>query len=630
MKKQFASITLASVLFVSSLAAFVGCGDKGAKVSLSTPSPTCFVAGELTDPSITKDTFSISFDKGTKVSVELTDPTLATLTEKEVGETSATYEVSALKTGTCDVNFMVGGKVSSSCKLYVKDPYPMATFNKLRYDSSLTLRWNEAFSHDPVVLQDDDGKYYSYSTDNYGQAGYQVRSSDDLINWKYEGVAIPDLGSAENNADSMCNLGKQKKLGSGMQVVYDWISSHDTFSNVNTLWAPDVVKGNDGKYWLYGSWTTAFGSRRSVIFLCKSNNPLTGFTFDSFIVKSPNVRNDGIQANAIDASIFTDEEGVMWMSYGSFSDFRIIKIDSATGRRADDLTLENYQEKGATSTDYFGKKILSHTGIEGSVIKYHEDVGVYTGDIATADYDEAKMTYVDQYYLMGSADSLSASYNMRAYTTTNLNTEFSSANGSKGSKVGACWAWYTASESRKAYKGYDSLNFFVPGHNDMLTTQNGDNIIAYHNRVSTDGSSYGTHYLYTGLYAFNSKGELVISGNRYAGESLRKVTAAEITGVSDGNYRLVTYTSNENNKINYASDIALNSDGTISGSKTGSWKLYGDNYVYLKIADVEYYGVVMPAMTRQFDATGNLVDKGGLTISAVSASGGVYINTYFA
>ena len=65
--------------------------------------------------------------------------------------------------------------------------------------------------------------------------------------------------------------------------------------------------------------------------------------------------------NVIDPCVFYDNDGQLWMSYGSwFGGIWMLQLDEETGLRDYDVTYEsNYSEKGqgVTSDPYFGKKI---------------------------------------------------------------------------------------------------------------------------------------------------------------------------------------------------------------------------------------------------------------------------------
>ncbi len=478
--------------------------------------------------------------------------------------------------------------------------YPEKGFNRL-YENKTK---NGAYkAHDPVVIEAD-GKFYAFSTDNDAGYGVQVRKSDDLVEWEFVGAAIPGYGATESEVKAKLTAGTSE-----LQPVYEWISQASNF-DCYTLWAPDVVPAKGGGYWLYSSWTTTFGSSRSVIFQCHSDNVTGPYTYVDMIVRSP---NGGI--NAIDPSIYYTPDGKMFMSYGSFSGgIATIELNPDTGLRKDT----------SVSADTTGKIIMPNRDIEGSVIDY-KTVPVYTGNIATEEYDESKWENQSKYYMMASFGALANNYNMRVWTSDKPDEGFTSERGNSGLQIAGAWTWRKEGESR-----CNDLNYFIPGHNDMITTSKGVNLLAYHVRTNTSGSGFdtGVHYLYTSMYDFNSKGQMVMNPNRYNGETYGKVEAEDVLTKTEGKYSVIqmaskNYGYNDVMPTAYAQDCVLHEDGTITGAVEGAWKLYGDRYVYIKIGEIEYYGTAMPAMIRQYqratDGSGyNVKENGGLTISAIS------------
>lgn len=130
--------------------------------------------------------------------------------------------------------------------------------------------------------------------------------------------------------------------------------------------------------------------------------------------------------------------------------------------------------------------------------------------------------------------------------------------------------------------------------------------------------------------------------NRYAGERLRKVTAAEIYTLTDGAYSFAYVTSNayaDSYNGGYAMEgLELRADGSIyfNDAAVGTWVLYGDNYVLLNITTAisaatgggslsgKFYGVAFPAHIEKDLA-------GGISISCLSEDGQncLYLNMDF-
>lgn len=633
MKKKIFSILLGTVLAASSVL-LSACqsggrenGEEGAVTVVEAPVLAYDTAeGSSLNSVIAVDELIVTLDGDVSASVASGPVTLTEGASSEAdGVTTQTYTLTATGVGDYTIAFTAGEEEVESLIYTVVQAYPEdPDFNGLNGYGSLNNQTTEANVHDPSVLEAD-GKFYSFSTDNMGPAfGYQVRESDDLIHWSYVGVAI----------EGHDMTGAAYKAGTGaLQEVYNLISQDANWgtngSGKNsgetwTLWAPDVVEGSDGKYWLYGCWTADFGQGHSVIFLCKADEVTGPYTYDSIILYSyDGWPTNNSNPNAIDPQIYYVGDK-MYMAYGSFNGGTwSIELDPATGLRADGLSGDELLPAGnVDAAERYGTRLVSGTVIEGPTVNYHENVAIYDGD--PAEYSESAVTYEDRYYLMGSANDLTSTYNMRSFHATAAEDgtlTFTSTNSdlTLGDRVSGSFSWrLNADETPRRTVPFD---FYAPGHNDMLTTSDGRNIIAYHNRI---GFGSGAHYLFTSTYAFNSRGDLVMNPNRYAGEAVRKIVEEEITAVSEGKYYYAAVTNNlytQSFNGGFAKDdMVLTADHKIQigGQDAGTWVFYGDNYICIDITEGEldgvYYGVVMPAWLERSRS-------GGLTISCISENG---------
>ena len=502
--------------------------------------------------------------------------------------------------------------------------------------------------HDPSVIEvEENGQsvYYVFSTDNMGpQFGYQVRRSYDLIHWEYVGAAIAgynEKGSQPSDYNPITSSNELYEVYSVLSGDPNWGVYGDGNNQGNnwTLWAPDVVPAAGGGYWLYGSWTADFGQGHSVIFQCYSEEITGPYEFTDIIVYSYDGWND--TPNAIDPQIYFVGDR-MFMAYGSFwGGIWSLELDPETGLR--------FEESGLKGTDWaalragggtlngrtysaaerYGTRLINVNNMEGPTVSYHADVPLYTGD--PAEYAENAVTYEDRYYLMGSADLLSATYNMRSFVGTDEGTD-APVFSQQGTRVSGSFSWRQSAGDARI--GFD---FGYPGHNDMLTTSGGVDLIVYHNRISFD-SGNRNHYLFASMYAFDSLGRLVISPNRYAGETLRTVSPSEVWSAG-GEYSFA-YVTDNSYASSYNSGYAMQglrllSDGNMyyGGRYVGEWVLYGDNWVYLNISvpiaaagggqtlSGEFYGVAFPAYIEAEGA-------GGLSLSLLSENGqnALYLN----
>lgn len=144
----------------------------------------------------------------------------------------------------------------------------------------------QLFIHDPVVARDGDA-YYLYSTG----PGITFYRSTDRVNWTCAGRVFP--GEPAWAAD-----------------VAPGFNGH--------LWAPDIVE-HDGLFYLYYS-VSAFATNTSAIGVTVNQtldpaSPDYEWRDQGVVVQS--VPNRDLW-NAIDSAVIWDEEGVPWLSFGSF------------------------------------------------------------------------------------------------------------------------------------------------------------------------------------------------------------------------------------------------------------------------------------------------------------------------
>ncbi|WP_088655458.1 family 43 glycosylhydrolase [Geofilum rhodophaeum] len=160
----------------------------------------------------------------------------------------------------------------------------------------------QAPSHDPsTMVRAENGRYWIFTT---GQGIWCMSSSNaNFSDWRAETTPFrPGTWPG-------------------------WINSAVPGFN-GEFWAPDIIQMN-GYYYLYYSVST-FGSSRSAIGVVRTSsltNP--NWTDLGMVVSSTN----NAQINAIDPALFTDTDGRVWMSYGSwFGGLGVVEINRATGK----------------------------------------------------------------------------------------------------------------------------------------------------------------------------------------------------------------------------------------------------------------------------------------------------------
>jgi arabinan endo-1,5-alpha-L-arabinosidase len=155
--------------------------------------------------------------------------------------------------------------------------------------------------HDPAVIKEGD-TYYLFSTG----AGIEIRCSKDLRRW------------------TLC--------GQAFVQVPEWVGRD--FPGIRRLWAPDISRLG-GQYYLYYAVST-FGSNRSTIGLA-TNKTLDPGSHDYRWIDEGRVieSRQFDDYNAIDPNLVRDENGQLWIVFGSFwTGIKAQPVDALTGKPA--------------------------------------------------------------------------------------------------------------------------------------------------------------------------------------------------------------------------------------------------------------------------------------------------------
>lgn len=288
--------------------------------------------------------------------------------------------------------------------------------------------------------------------------------------------------------------------------------------------------------------------------------------------------NNAMYPNAIDAALFSDKDGKLWMTYGSWSGgIFIVELDPVTGQ-------VKYPGKDGTTADgrlvdrYFGTKIAggyTKSG-EGPYILYDKTSGYYYLNVsygwlgANGGYNlrQFRAKRPDGPYLDAAgqnavlpSDTDNAPYGIKMVG----NFLFDRKIGDPGTGIGY---------------GYAS-----PGHNSLFYDEKTKRYFSvFHTRFPQRGE---VHEVRVHQLFMNQNGWLVMAPTRYAGESLQKVTASKVVG----DYQFVNHGLGYSGEVPTSVHLTLNKDHTISGSITGTWKLNGSYGAELTLEGVTYHGV---------------------------------------
>ena len=516
--------------------------------------------------------------------------------------------------------------------------------------------------HDPsVVLDPSTNTYYIFGSHR------AVAKTTDLMSWTYvnkgKETGTTDLvgvawatANSDNAVSSLAfttpAVKKVKKGG----VEYDFAFDAQAWSkrgNANydikgNLWAPDVIYNTAMKKWCMYMSVNGDAWYSSIVLLTADNieGPYTyqapvvisGFHTgtaykdtdleivlgtQSSLPERYNMKTSGggnwgeRWPNNIDPCVFYDEEGKLWMSYGSWSGgIWMLELDEKTGLRDYDVNYElTGSGNGITVDPYFGKKIAGGYYVSGEA-SYIEYIGgyyflfvTYGGLEATGGYQMRvfRSEKPDGPYLdVRNTSAIFQSYKLNYGSTSNDNRgeNIFGAYGDWGNQVKGNW-----SERSQ-------------GHNSIIAAEDGRTYLVYHTRFQNRGEIHEVriHQVFQ-----NEDGWLVAAPFEYTGEQVKSAdmaTSQQIpTSQIAGSYKLLTHKFKlDHTKSELATpvDVLLNADGTISGDVSGTWSVKeGTSYMTIQIGNDEFKGVMVEqTLEPTFDkaAAFTAVARNGVTI----------------
>lgn len=489
-------------------------------------------------------------------------------------------------------------------------------------EDGLVEEWDysRAVVHDPSIVKDP-------ATDTYYIFGSHLAfaKTKDFISWQM----------FRNNINTDYNeLFKEP---------WAWASAATTTSGLSgMMWAPDVIWNETMQKWcMYMSingdnWCSSIclltadnieGPYEYVgeVVYSGMNNPKTDV--DETKTDIYKVLGEGADLerygqtsfsciNAIDPCVRYDENGDLYMSYGSWSaGIYMLKLDKETGLRDYSTTYETERD---VSDAYFGIKIAGGY--------YNSGEGSYI--IHTNGY----------YYLFMSYAGLEAAkgYQMRIYRSKEITGPYVDQNG-----VSAIWKKGEDIKKTgygvKIFGSYDMSGLakvqVAQGHNSALVDDDGKIYLVYHTRFQSDNGKNEGHQVRVHQLFVNEDDWLIAAPYEYSGEELSEdgYPAEDVCMTYDfiyheptkfyqvvGDVQLgiagsetVTTKTQEVKKemvvahrqaivdfsITYshegAEKVALHTDGTVTGDYTGTWKFTEGSNVEMVLDGVTYKGVFL-------------------------------------
>lgn len=492
--------------------------------------------------------------------------------------------------------------------------------------------------HDPsVVLDPSTNTYYIFGSHR------AVAKTTDLMSWTYvnkgKETGITDLvgvawatANSDNAVSSLAfttpAVKKVKKGGVEYNFAFDaqaWSKRGSANYDIKgNLWAPDVIYNTAMKKWCMYMSVNGDAWYSSIVLLTADNieGPYTyqapvvisGFHTgtaykdtdleivlgtQSSLPERYNMKTSGSGnwgerwPNNIDPCVFYDEEGKLWMSYGSWSGgIWMLELDEKTGLRDYDVNYElTGSGNGITIDPYFGKKIAGGYYVSGEA-SYIEYIGgyyflfvTYGGLEATGGYQMRvfRSEKPDGPYLdVRNTSAIFQSYKLNYGSTSNDNRgeNIFGAYGDWGNQVKGNW-----SERSQ-------------GHNSIITAPDGRTYLVYHTRFQNRGE---IHEVRVHQVFQNEDGWLVAAPFEYTGEQVKSAdmaTSQQIpTSQIAGSYKLLTHKFKlDHTKSELATpvDVLFNADGTISGDVSGTWSVKeGTSYMTIQIGNDVFKGVMV-------------------------------------
>jgi arabinan endo-1,5-alpha-L-arabinosidase len=502
--------------------------------------------------------------------------------------------------------------------------------------------------HDPSVVYDPVSKYYYIFGSHRG-----VAKSADMMKWvevkkgklnngTLIGVPWKTASSANDysyNAFTTPQVTKVKKGGVEVSLpnfdAQAWSkrgnSNYDISGN---LWAPDVIWNQAMQKWCMYMSINGDNWFSSIVLLTADNieGPyeyqapvvISGFKSGTSYKDTdlelvigeqsslPSRYNVGSKwgerwPNNIDPCVFYDEQGKLWMSYGSWSGgIWMLELDENTGLRDYDVEYElKGSGNGITVDPYFGKKIAGGYYVSGEA-SYIEYIGGYYFLF---------VTYGGLAAGGNASDYNNGGYQMRVFRSESPDGPFVDSRGidavfnsyqlnfgpnavsNRGVNIfGAYTSWGNQAKG--------NLGERSQGHNSIIAAKDGRTYLVYHTRFQNWGES---HQVRVHQVFQNKDGWLVAAPFEYTGE---KVTSEEIATTQQvstekipGKYKLLIHKYKLNHTKKEAAEpveVTLTADKKITGDLTGTWAVTeGTSYMNMVIDGIAYRGVMVEQTLEQ-------------------------------
>lgn len=480
-----------------------------------------------------------------------------------------------------------------------------------------TIQNNRVSIHDPSITSVQiDGKEHFYV---FGSHLAEAKTID------FQTWDVPFSQEYESMDDNIIFGNTQENLAE----TFKWAGYDDADSEGGyNLWAPDVIwnqdyiwsDGDKGAYMLYYSASSTW--RRSAIGLAVAKTIEGPYSYSDTVIYSGFTENDSTDGserntnyqnthlenliknksisgfsekwtiengltyntdyapNAIDPALFYDEEGKLWMTYGSWSGgIFLLEMDKSSG-------LPIYPGEDSETSDgriidrYFGTKLSGgyHQSGEGPYIVYDQETGFY--------------------YLFVTYGGLSAKggYNMRLFRSEEPDGPYLDAKGnSLILEQGDQNADYGIKLIGNYQFSFQQTGFRAAGHNSAVIDENGDWYLIYHTRFNngTEAHEVRVNRMYMNEEDWPVPAPFEYLGNEHVADDL---VEADITG----RYEIINHGTDNGKTMIKSQMIDFHKDGSISGDITGNWT-YDEGFISITVENTTFKGTVLRQEVSTFD-----------------------------
>ena len=479
--------------------------------------------------------------------------------------------------------------------------------------SAVAYTLNRVSVHDPSIVWEPVSQTYYI----FGSHRASAKTTD-MMNWTAFTAPWATATSTDaTNSAALAEAVKWSKRGS------------TSYSVDGNMWAPDVIWNKAMNKWCMYLSVNGDNWYSSIVLLTSDNieGPylyqgsvvMSGFHTGTSYKDTDLEKAIGTQAslpsryavgnkwgnrypNCIDPCVFYDENGKLWMSYGSWSGgIWMLELDENTGLR--DYTIDyplTGSGDGITIDPYFGKKIAGGFYVSGEA-SYIEYIGGYyylfvtygglaAGGVPT-DYNNGG--YQMRVFRSENPDGpfIDSRNNSAVFSSYLLNFGPKENDNNRGENIfGAYTSWGNQAKG--------NLGERSQGHNSIIAAEDGRTYLVYHTRFQNWSESHQVRV----HQVFQSKnGWLVVAPFEYTGEEVKSADIATTQQIATdripGKYKLLIHEYKLDHTKKAAAepvDIELTTDGNITGKYTGTWKVEaGTSYVTLKIGSTYYHGVMV-------------------------------------